>query len=66
MGHRADGSCSERKGIKMAARNKPTVYLSDKTLELIRVNKPEGASVSRFINECIARQLGKKKKKGEA
>jgi hypothetical protein len=50
----------------MAARNKPTVYLSDKTLELIRVNKPEGASVSRFINECIARQLGKKKKKGEA
>jgi hypothetical protein len=50
----------------MAARNKPTVYLSDKTLELIRIHKPEGTSVSRFINECIAKQLGKKKKKGEA
>jgi len=47
----------------MAARNKPTVYLSDKTLELIRIHKPDGTSVSRFINECIARQLEGKRKK---
>lgn len=46
----------------MAERNKLSVYLTDKTLELIKKFKPEGETFSKFINECIAKQLGKKKR----